>query len=53
MPQESNLTGGGLTTNETNDRITEDEVINGNLNINNLLALDKTNFEPLQFLHFT
>lgn len=53
MPQESNPTGGGLTTNETNDWITEDEVINRNLNINNLLALDKTNFEPLQFLHFT
>ena len=48
--QETNQSGGGLTTNETSDCITEEEAINGNLKVYNLPALDKTKFDPLQFL---
>lgn len=51
MPQASNQTGGGQTAYETNDCITEEEAINGNLKVYNLPALDKTKFDPLQFLH--
>jgi hypothetical protein len=50
-PRESYQTGGGLTSNETSDCITEEEAINGNLKVYNLPALDKTKFDPLQFLN--
>lgn len=51
MPQASNQTGGGQTAYETNDCITEDEAINGNLKVYDLPALDKTKFDPQQFFH--
>lgn len=51
MSQASNQTRGDLTAFETNDCIAEDEVINWNLKVYNLSALDKTKFDPLQFLH--
>lgn len=51
MPQASNQTVGGQTAYETNDCITEDEAINGNIKVYNLPALDKTIFDSLQFLH--
>lgn len=50
-PQENNQTEGGPATNETSDCITEDEAINGNLNVYNFPAHYKTKFDPLQFLH--
>lgn len=49
--EENNQTGGGHTTDETSDCITEEEAINGNLKVYNLPALDKTKYDPLQFLH--
>lgn len=49
-PQKTNQTGGGLTTNETSNCVTEEEAINGNLRVYNLPAADKTKFDPLQFL---
>ena len=48
--QETNQSGGGLTTNETSDCITEEEAINENLKVYNLPALDKAKCDPLQFL---
>ena len=48
--QETNQSGGGFTTNETIDCVTEEEAINGNLKVYNLPALDKTKFDSLQFL---
>lgn len=47
--QETNQSGGGLTTNETSDCITEEEAINGNLKVYNLPALDKTKLIPYNF----
>ena len=37
--QETNQSGGGLTTNKTNDCITEEEAINGDLKVYNLPPL--------------
>lgn len=51
-PQENNQIGGGPTTNETSNCITEDEAINGNLKVYNFPAWNKTKFDPLQFLRF-
>ena len=48
--QGSNQTGGGITTDETGDCITEEEAINGNLKIYNFPAQNKTKFDPLQSL---
>lgn len=49
-PKENYQIGGGLTTNDSSECITEDEAINGNLKVYNLPALNKTKFDPLQFL---
>lgn len=48
--QETNQSGGDLTTNENSNCITEKYTKNGNLKVYNLPALDKTKYEPLQFL---
>ena len=45
--QETNQSGGGFTTNETSDCVTEEEAKNGNLKVYNLPASDKTKFDPL------
>lgn len=46
--EENNQTGGGHTTDETSDCITEEEAINGNLKVYNLPALAKTKYDRSQ-----
>ena len=45
--QETDQSGGGFTTSETRDCVTEEETINGNLKVYNLPDSDKTKFDPL------